>query len=123
MNTPTCEIRLFSRLRARSNGSVHSIFLIVRHCPVLLICEAWDLVPGAYTIRLEVRGPSGQLGGGAAFPLTVEEQGDVLRVPVAVPVSVEWTAYGKWTVIAISDVAELARYDLIVKRVQQPPNG
>lgn len=91
--------------------------------PVLLICEAGDLVPGAYTIRLEVRDPSGQLGGGAAFPLTVEEQGDVLRVPVAVPVSVEWTAYGKWTVIAISDVAELARYDLIVKRVQQPPNG
>jgi hypothetical protein len=90
------------------------------HCqalPVLIICEAGGIPPGDYTVRLEVRGPIGQVGGRAAFPLTVEEQGDVLRVPVAVPVSVEWTSYGKWTVIASSDVAELARYDLIVKRV------
>jgi hypothetical protein len=86
--------------------------------PVLLICEAGELAPGDYTIQLKVRGPSGQRGGGAAFPLTVEEQGAVLRVPVAVPLSVEWTSYGKWTVIASSDVTELARYDLIVKRVQ-----
>ncbi|MCW2756158.1 MAG: hypothetical protein JWQ32_3569, partial [Marmoricola sp.] len=88
-----------------------------RTLPVLIICEAGGLAPGDYTVRLEIRGPSGQIGGGAAFPLTVGEQGDVLRVPVAVPVSVEWTSYGRWTVIASSEIAELARYDLIVKRV------
>lgn len=84
--------------------------------PVLLVCEAGGLAPGDYTIRLKVRGPSGQFGGGVSFPLTVDEQGNVLRVPVAVAVSVEWTSYGKWAVIVSSDVAELARYDLIVKR-------
>jgi hypothetical protein len=85
--------------------------------PVLIICEAGGVPPGDYTVRLEVRGPAKQVAGRAVFPLTVEEHGDVLRVPVVIPVSVEWTTYGKWTVIASSDAAELARHDLIVKRV------
>jgi len=85
--------------------------------PVLIVIEAGGAPPGDYTIRLEVRGPDDQLGGEVAFPLTVDEQGEVLRVPFPVSIPVEWTCYGTWMIVAASDSGVLSRYDVIVKRV------
>jgi hypothetical protein len=84
---------------------------------VMLVFEAGGVTVGDYTIRVEVKDPLGSPGGGVAFPVTISEVGDVLRIPFTFLVPVTWTSYGKWTVIASSAIGELARYDVVVKRV------
>jgi hypothetical protein len=85
--------------------------------PVILILEAGGVAPGDYTVRVEVKDPFGAIGGCLAFPVTISETGNVLRIPFTFHVPVTWTAYGTWTVIASSGIGELARYDMVIKRV------
>jgi hypothetical protein len=83
----------------------------------MLVLEAGGVPPGDYTVRVEVRDPFGAIGGCAAFPVSISETGDVLRIPFTFVVPVTWTAYGTWRVTASSEIGELARYDVVVKRV------
>lgn len=83
---------------------------------VLLVIEAGGVARGEYTVRVEIRSPSGELGSRVAFPVTIGELGDVLRIPFSFVLPVVWTNYGRWTLVASSDVRELGRYDVVLKR-------
>jgi hypothetical protein len=83
---------------------------------MLVVFEAGGIRVGDYTVRVEVRGPANELGGAINFPVTVDRSGPTVRIPIPLSVLVNWTSYGKWEVIVSSDVQEIARQSIIVKR-------
>jgi hypothetical protein len=84
--------------------------------PVLVVIEAGGVPPGEYTLILEAMGPDGTSQSQMSFPVTVEEAGDILRISRSCGLEVTFDAFGLWTIIAKTPVAELARLDLLVKR-------
>ncbi|HEX9683432.1 MAG TPA: hypothetical protein VGA13_10140 [Acidimicrobiales bacterium] len=80
----------------------------------LVVLEAGDVAPGEYTINVDVHDPHGTRIGRATFPVVVEEAGAVLRLPLLVPLDIEWKETGRHVLMANSEIGELASVDVIV---------
>ena len=77
--------------------------------PVLIVVEAGGVPPGEYTLILEMVRPDGTASSQMSFPVTVEEAGDILRISRSCGLAVTLDAFGVWTIIAKTPIAELAR--------------
>lgn len=84
---------------------------------VVLIVEAGGVPEGSYSITLRMVDPEGRLCGTARFPVIVDEPGDVFRLPYWVPIRARVTDYGLYELTASTDVRELMKIGLAVRRV------
>ena len=87
-----------------------------RDVPVLVVLEAGNVPPGDYTIHVDMLDPHDAPGGRTSFPLTVETAGELVRIPVPLTVSATFNSYGRWTLVISSEIAELARLPISVRR-------
>lgn len=103
---------------ARGSWSNYSVLNLPTQAtlPVLLVIEAGGVPPGEYTVALEAVGPDGIHRSRMSFPVTVEEAGDILRISRSCGLAITFDAFGLWTIVATTPLAELARLDLLVKR-------
>jgi len=85
--------------------------------PVLVIIEAGGVPPGEYTMTLEAVAPDRTARSRVSFPVTVEEAGDVLRIPRTCTLEPVIDAFGLWTVTASTPLGEVGRIDLLVGRL------
>jgi hypothetical protein len=83
---------------------------------VVLVFEAGGLEKGDYTASVSVEDPTGSAAARLSLPVSVEEPGDVVRIPRFVTVAVEVTAFGVWRISVMNDTAVMGFVDLMVKR-------
>ena len=83
---------------------------------VVLIVEAGAVPEGSYSMTLSMVDPDGRLCGTTRFPVIVDEPGDVLRLPYWVPIRTRVTDYGLYELTASTDVRELMRIVLAIRR-------
>lgn len=84
--------------------------------PLFIVFEAGGVGTGEYTATVEVLDPRGAARGETSFPVTIEEPGDVLRIVRCCELVVVVDVFGVWRVSVSSEVKELARQDLMIKR-------
>ena len=85
--------------------------------PIFLAVEAGGVHVGEYTVAVEAHGPHGGRRARVSFPVTVTVEGDVLRIPFCFSLPVEVDAFGLWTVSVSTPTEELARVDVMARRV------
>ena len=81
-----------------------------------MVFEAGSVEDGEYTVSVEALNPDGELRGRVRFPLTVEAQGEVVRIARGCDVTVDIDSFGLWTVNVNTTTNELAVHPFIVKR-------
>ena len=82
---------------------------------VLVILEAGGVTAGEYAVAVEACAPD-ERRFGVQFPVTVEAEGDVLRIARFCHLPVVVSAFGLWQFSVTHGGKELAAIDLIVKR-------
>lgn len=85
--------------------------------PVLIVFEAGGVPSGEYTAGVEVRGPDQSVRCRISFPITIEEDGDVCRFPRACALEADVDVFGRWTVAVVTSERELARIEVMIKRL------
>lgn len=83
---------------------------------VVLVFEAGGLEKGNYTASVLVEDPTGLTAARLSLPVSVDETGDVVRIPRILRVAVEVTAFGVWRISAMNDAGAMGFVDLMVKR-------
>ena len=83
---------------------------------VVMVFEAGSLETGDYTTTVSVTDPAGSISATVKFPVTVEESGDLVRIPRLVVVDVAVSAFGIWTVSVDSATRRMGSIHLMVKR-------
>ncbi|WP_133160853.1 hypothetical protein [Mycobacterium ahvazicum] len=98
--------------------SYYDVVLIPTPMSLALICviEAGGVDVGEYTIAFEVHSPSGQKRTRLSLALSIDEQGDLNRIPCHCALSFEVDELGMWRVTALSDVKRLAAIDVLIKQ-------
>lgn len=87
---------------------------------IALVIEAGGVEPGHYTMRIKGTDPDGRACGQVSFPVVIEEPGDINRITCQIPLTIQLTGYGLYTLNVETDVAQLAVLDLAVSRVTDP---
>ncbi|HWF70618.1 MAG TPA: hypothetical protein VG187_13825 [Mycobacterium sp.] len=80
------------------------------------VIEAGGVDAGKYTIAFEARNPSGETCGRTSLALVVDNPGDLVRAPCGCGININADELGIWQVVALSDTAQLASIDLMVKQ-------
>jgi hypothetical protein len=82
---------------------------------MVMTFESAGVEAGEYSITLRAKGPNGDHSQ-VVFPLTVEQRGDILRIPRVTQLGFSVSAFGLWTLTAEHDGRILGTVDLNVKR-------
>jgi hypothetical protein len=82
---------------------------------ILLAIEAPSVPVGTYTFHVSAHDPDGTQQGGVSFPVTVTEEGSVLRIQRGVDLHARVEYPGVWTLRVGTDVATLAEIDVVLK--------
>lgn len=82
------------------------------------VIEAGDVPAGVYSLRVEVRNPSGELRARARSALVIETAAKQVRVPAAFGLAADIDEYGLWRISVASELVELSAITVMVKRVQ-----
>jgi hypothetical protein len=85
--------------------------------PHVILFEAGGIPAVELTATIEVVDPAGKVCGTQSFPVTIQKAGDVLRIPRLGSVAADVHSFGLWSVVVRSNGRELARADLLIKRV------
>ncbi|WP_157186133.1 hypothetical protein [Nocardia jiangxiensis] len=88
----------------------------MRTFPIFMIIEAGGVPAGEYTIHADAWSPLGSRVGRTSFPITIEKAGDLIRIPRCVNLNARVDATGLWDIAISSDLEELARIRVMVKR-------
>jgi hypothetical protein len=87
--------------------------------PVYILFEAHGVDVGEYTVGVEVYGPDRAPRQRISFPVTIETAGDVVRIPRCCSMTAEIDAFGLWTLAVVTPDRELARIDVLIRRIGQ----
>lgn len=101
-------------------GGWQNFSILNFHQPItlafLIVFEAGGVEVGEYGVQLEARNPDGASRGLVRFPVTVEEVGEIVRIPRTVALATDVDSLGVWTFELTTSIATLAKLDLLIKR-------